>query len=97
MRNDDLGCGGWIVVAIILFFVWKWYDGGGPWTGWVYPEASDLSRSVQLGEFKTFEQCQQVAIDGLRSLHAYDGDYECGRRCKFNPTYGMNVCKETRK
>ncbi len=47
MRNDDLGCGGWIVVAIILFFVWKWYDGSGSWTGWVYPDASDLTRSVR--------------------------------------------------
>jgi len=97
MRNDDLGCGGWIVVAIILFFVWKWYDGSGAWTGWVYPDASDLTRSVRLGEFKNFDQCQQAAISGLRSLRVEDGDYECGRRCKFNPTYGMDICKETRK
>jgi len=64
MRNNDLGCEGWIVISIILFFIWKWHDGSGPWTGWIYPEASDLSRSLHLGEYKTFEQCQQPRLTG---------------------------------
>lgn len=97
-RDNDSGCLGLIVFAIAAFFVWKWVDGGGAWTGWVYPDASDLTQSVRLGEFKNFEQCQEAAINGLRSLSVADvGDYECGRGCRFDSNYGMDICKETRK
>ena len=91
------GCGGLIVLAVVGFFVWKWVDGRGPWTGWVYPDASNLTVEVKLGEFPDFEQCQATAIAALRSLGAAEsGDYECGRQCKFRPELGLNVCKETR-
>lgn len=96
MRDEGSGCGGLIVLAIVAFFAWKWYDGSGRWTGWVYPDSSNLDRSIQLGEFRNFEQCQEAAIQGLRSLGSLDGDYECGRRCRYDETYGLNVCKETR-
>jgi hypothetical protein len=49
--------------------------------------------------FKTFELCQQAAIDRLRDMHRADeGDYECGYKCRPDPSLGgINVCKETKK
>lgn len=68
------------------------------WTAWVYPSASDLTTSTKLGGFKTFDDCQQAAINSLRMLpYPDDGDYECGYMCKFDPDMQINVCKETRK
>lgn len=91
------GCGGVLLMAVAAFFLWKWVDGGGRWTGWIYRDASDLTQEVRLGEFADFEQCQAAAVAALRSLSAADqGDYECGRACRFKPETGLSVCKETR-
>ena len=69
------------------------------WQAFVYPDRSDLNRVVEMGSFKTFEQCQQAAINSLRTLGVADiGDYECGYRCGPSERYGgINVCKETRR
>lgn len=69
------------------------------WQAYIYPDASDLTRVVEMGSFKTFEECQTAAIGGLRALGlAGVGDYECGYRCGPSEKYGgINVCKETRK
>jgi len=70
----------------------------GEWTGWVYPNANDLTFSVSLTGFHSFEQCQSATISELRQLPDPDrGDYECGRSCRWDPTFRANVCKETRK
>jgi hypothetical protein len=68
------------------------------WTGWAYPNANDLTVSVSLSGFKTFEECQQATIGRLRAFSDPDaGDYECGYMCRWNPSFQTNVCKETRK
>jgi len=68
------------------------------WDAWVYPDKSNMDVSYSLVGFKTFEDCQQAATDKLRSLKDPDeGDYECGHRCRFDPSMGDNVCKEIQK
>lgn len=69
------------------------------WQAYVYPDRNDLTQVLEMGSFKTFEQCQQAAINSLRTLGLADaGDYECGYRCGPDERYGgINVCKETRK
>jgi len=69
------------------------------WQAFVYPDANALTRVVEMGSFETFEQCQQAAIEGLRTLGLAEvGDYECGYRCRRQERYGgVNVCKETRQ
>jgi hypothetical protein len=72
-------------------------DTGPQWQAWVYPNREELTRSVPLGSFKTFNQCQAAALEALRSLKAEErGDYECGFKCKWRPDMGINVCTETR-
>lgn len=66
------------------------------WTGFVYPDANDLTVSVQIGRFETFEQCRTSAFQTLDTFGRSDvGSFECGLRCKPSET-GLQVCAETR-
>lgn len=68
------------------------------WTAWVYRDRTDLTQSVKLVGFNSFEHCQEAAITTLRSYDDPDaGDYECGYMCRYDPGLQTNVCKETRK
>ncbi len=68
------------------------------WDAFIYPNANDLTVNETIRGFKTFELCQQAAIDQLRSLPNPDGgDYECGYKCVSHGQYGGNLCAETRK
>ena len=68
------------------------------WDAWVYPDRENMTVSMSLVGFRTFEECQQAAIDKLRSLSDPEqGDYECGYKCRFDPSIQTNVCKETKK
>lgn len=71
--------------------------GGQPeWTGFVYPDAGNLTRSVQIGRFDTFEQCQSASIQTLGAFAVlHEGTFECGRRCKPSQS-GIQICAETR-
>jgi hypothetical protein len=69
------------------------------WDAVVYPDSGNLAAFEQIRGFKTFELCQQAAIDRIRSLpNPENADYECGYRCGPDSDFaGLNVCKETRK
>lgn len=69
------------------------------WDAFIYPNANDLTVNETIRGFKTFELCQEAAVNQLRSMPDSDaGDYECGYRCKPVGEFGdLNVCKETRK
>ena len=96
MRFNGGGCAGWLVVALAVWAWWAWNESRGPWTGWVYPDGSNLENSVRLGEFESFEQCRAAAVTVLETMQSYGGDFECGRRCRFDTNYGLHVCEETR-
>ena len=68
------------------------------WDAFVYPNANDLTVNETIRGFKTFELCQQAAINRLRQSKKSDvGDYECGYKCEPYGSYGGNLCEETRK
>jgi hypothetical protein len=68
------------------------------WDAFVYPDANNLAVNETIRGFKSFELCQQAAIDRLRSTPNPDeGDYECGYKCEPHGKYGGNICLETRK
>ncbi len=70
----------------------------GPWQGWVYPNPDDEAVSISLTGFKTFKECQQATIDQLRQLPDPDSaGYKCGRSCRWDSSYRVNVCKEIRR
>ena len=66
------------------------------WKGWVYPDQSDLTRSIEIGPHESLEQCREQALAALRSMPVPSrGDYECGRACRFDESMRINVCAET--
>lgn len=69
------------------------------WDAFVYPDRNDLTKHEEIAGFKTFELCQEAALDRLRTMAAPDGgDYECGYKCEARADLnGINVCEETRK
>ena len=68
------------------------------WTGFVYPDAEDLTVSVEIGRFDTFEQCRSGALKTLEAFgRSQAGAFECGRACSRNDDTGnLAVCAETR-
>ena len=72
------------------------------WRGDVYPDGSDLTRSIHIGNYESLEACRAAAQAKLRELGATEaGDYECGLNCRpMFPELGdesVQVCKETRR
>ncbi len=48
------------------------------WIGYAYPDKNNLSRVIDLGEFKTENECNAAAVNTLRRLSSIsEGDYEC--------------------
>lgn len=48
------------------------------WKGYVYPDKNNLSQVIELGEFKTEDECNATAINALRRVSSVSaGDYEC--------------------
>jgi len=79
---------------------------GADWTGFVYPDIEDIPnadkvQNYTVGNYRTFEQCQEAAIERVRSNLATtgrQGDYQCGYKCSKREEFGgMLICKETRK
>jgi hypothetical protein len=68
------------------------------WDAFIYPDATNLTVNDTIRGFKTFELCQQAAINRLRASNRADkGDYECGYKCEPYGHYGIYRCAETRK
>jgi hypothetical protein len=69
------------------------------WDAFVYPNIEGSDNFERISGFKTFELCQQAAIDRVRSLPEPEkAAYECGYMCGRNPDFPeFETCKETRK
>ena len=86
-----------LLVISIVFILFSgnanagWF---GKWSGYVYPDASDLTVHVAAGtQYETLEDCRNACIGIIRSNNWQNADYECGYKCKFKD--GINICKET--
>jgi len=80
-----------IVFGLIGYFIF----GGGKkqeWTGFFYPDISDLSEWTTSPVFNNIESCRDWAYSQTSYNQA---DYECGLNCEFDSRYGVNICKET--
>jgi hypothetical protein len=86
MRSLCLGLALIVVTAGCDFFQ--------EWEGVVYPDRSDLTRSVSVGKFQTLDDCRAAALAALGSNR--QGDYECGLNCKPRGG-GISVCSRTER
>lgn len=51
------------------------------WIGYAYPDKNNLSKVIELGEFKTEDECNTAAIKTLRRVSSTSaGDYECHKK-----------------
>lgn len=67
----------------------------GEWDASVYPDAKNRTLAVTLNGFDTLDQCQEAASDMLQTFkNPEQGDFDCSRNCKWNPSLGVNVCEE---
>jgi len=84
------------IIALLLLFGCD--NRPNQWDAFVYPNANDLTIHERIAGFKSFELCQEAAIDRLRRESDPDaGDYECGYKCERRSEFSGYVCKETRK
>jgi hypothetical protein len=69
------------------------------WEGFVYPNANNLSNSLNIGEFPSLDACRNAATDRLAAIGAlYSGDYECGLNCEANAELGnIKICEKTER
>ena len=66
----------------------------GKWSGYIYPDASDLTVHVPAGtQYASLEECRNACVGIIRTNNWQNADYECGYKCKFKD--GINICKET--
>jgi hypothetical protein len=70
---------------------------GERWSGFVYPNKSDLSTHQSVGDHPSLEACRRAAEDAISLLvgSGRNADYECGLDCKSRS--GLLVCKRTER
>jgi hypothetical protein len=62
-----------VAIAIIIYLM-----NPPKWRGYAYPDKNNLSNVIELGEFKTEDECNAAAINALRRVSSISmGDYEC--------------------
>ena len=71
---------------------------GERWMGFVYPDDPSLIRHVDIGEFRTIEQCRGSASAVALALGAKSTSYECGLNCD-SPRHpdGPRLCERTER
>lgn len=95
--SSMVSVGKWVGLALSV--VWLTACGQQTWTGIIYLDRADLTRSVTLGTFRSLDMCRQAcqsALDGRGALNS--GDYECGLNCEVDRELGgISVCSRTER
>lgn len=67
------------------------------WEGFVYPNKNNLSEHINIGSYKSLEECRASAVNALNKISSVSaGDYECGLNCESRSGMGgINVCEKT--
>lgn len=69
------------------------------WEGFVYPNKNNLSEHINIGSYKSLEECRASAINALNKISSVSaGDYECGLNCESKSSMGgIKVCEKTER
>jgi len=69
------------------------------WEGFVYPNKNNLSEHINIGSYKSLEECRASAINALNKISSVSaGDYECGLNCESRSGMdGIKVCEKTER
>ena len=78
-----------VVFVASVYFAWP----SDEWSGFVYPDADDLTNHLEIGEFESLGECSQAAQSRIRNEGWRNADYECGSNCR--PFGTQSLCEET--
>lgn len=68
------------------------------WTAWVYPDVSNIKRSLELGQYPSLEQCKTASLSKLEALKLTQrGTYKCGLNCSYNEGLKTLICEKLSK
>ena len=69
------------------------------WEGFVYPNKNDLTEHINIGTYKSLEECRASAVRALNKISSLTaGDYECGLNCESNSDFGdIKVCEKSER
>lgn len=69
------------------------------WEGFIYPNKNNLSEHINIGTYKSLEECRASAINALNKISSVSaGDYECGLNCKSKSSMvGIKICERTER
>lgn len=69
------------------------------WSGFVYPNKNDLTEHINIGTYKSLEECRASAVSALNKISPISvGDYECGLNCESRSGMGdVKVCEKTER
>lgn len=66
----------------------------GVWTSFIYPDKTNMKRSMKYGEYETLDACTQASGKKLNELGLTQrGFIECGLNCSFNDGMKRLVCE----
>lgn len=84
-----------IIIILIWFFFLRGQD---TWTGFYYPDESNLIKYIKSPEYKNVDECREWVnfMIGKYNPNGYGYDYECGKNCKLSDS-GIDIyhCKES--
>lgn len=68
------------------------------WEGFVYPNKYNLSEHINIGSYKSLEECRVSSINALSKLSSVStGDYECGLNCESRSGISIKICDKTER
>ena len=82
-------------IAVVLGLYFLFFAGEDRWSGYVYPDANNLSVHRSIGDYPTLEECRAAALGTIRAGGWQNADYECGLNCEPHSHMGINVCEKT--
>lgn len=97
MEHDNKNAGIGIGTVIFLGMIWWWWNNNTTWQGFYYPNAENLTRSINSPTFKTVDECRDWVDEMVYKYNpsGYGYDYECGKNCKKKSDIDMYLCEET--
>jgi hypothetical protein len=69
------------------------------WEGFVYPNRNNLSEHINIGTYKSLEECRASAVSTMNRISSMTaGDYECGLNCESRSGMSdIKVCEQTER
>lgn len=89
-----------LAASLALVYYVLFVKGEDRWTGFIYPDASNLLVDRPAGDHPSLEACRAAALGMIEINEWRNSDYECGLNCKVQggrESVGPMICEETKK